>query len=143
MSALRLSSFALMAAISCAPASAQDVKLLLFGGDGHTVFLGCLNCAAFDSSSVCNQYGRFGSKYQDNIWSRYGTYGGKYSAHSPWAMYAVTPPVIVDRSGNFYGYMTVTESHPKRTRIASILRLLSMVASDDDLDAAADLYCQR
>lgn len=39
--------------------------LLLFGGGGQDVFLGCLNCSRHDDSSVCNQYGEFGSRYRD------------------------------------------------------------------------------
>lgn len=43
-------------------AAPQTTKaLLLFGGENHKTFLGCLNCSEYDSESVFNQYGSFGA----------------------------------------------------------------------------------
>jgi len=41
-----------------------------------------------------------------SIWNEYGNYGGEYSNLSPFNSYSNTPPVIVDKDGNFYGYLT-------------------------------------
>jgi hypothetical protein len=77
---------------------AQNNALLLFGGEGHKTFLGCINCGKYDSGSVCNKYGDLGSKYSSNsIWNKYGDFGGKYSDRSPWNRYASNPPAIVER----------------------------------------------
>lgn len=90
--------------------------LLIFGGDNHDVYLGCLNCSKYDSSSIWNKYGDHGSKYNSEcIWNKYGDYGGKYSSNSPFNKYASNPPVLVDREGNFYGYFTADKYHSKRT----------------------------
>jgi len=135
--------FALFLALS---AHAQGtVELLLFGGEGHKTFLGCLNCSRYDSGSVCNRYGDQGSKYSsDSIWNKYGDFGSRYSDQSPWNKYASDPPAVVDRDGNFYGYMTANRNNPKRTRIKVLIALTD--ASDEvveDPDAAADIFCDR
>ena len=109
-----------------APSPVQlNPELLLFGGPNHDVFLGCLNCSKYDTGSVWNKYGDFGSRYSDkSIWNRYGTYGSKYSDECPWNRYGQTPPVIVDRAGNFYGYFTANAYFPKRTTIKAMLQIL-------------------
>lgn len=100
--------------------------LLLFGGQNHNVFLGCLNCSKYDSGSVWNKFGDYGSKFSDkSIWNKFGTYGSKFSDESPWNRFGQTPPVIVDREGNFYGYFTVNTLFPKRTLDAAMLQILN------------------
>lgn len=81
---------------------------LLFGGDNHDKFLGCLNCSKHDNSS---------------IWNKYGTYGSKYNSESPWNKYSTSGPVIVDNEGNFYGKFT-TNKYDNQTRIKSLLWIL-------------------
>ncbi len=90
----------------------QAQTLLIFGGRDHKVFLGCLNCSEYDSSSVWNEYGNYGSPYGSrSIWNEYGEYGSEYGNYSPWNEYALYPPVVVDAEGNFYGYLTVNDYH--------------------------------
>jgi len=89
--------------------------LHIYGGNNHDVYLGCLNCNKYDSNSIWNRHGTYGSKYNSNsIWNRHGNYGGAYSDNSPFNRYASHPPVIVDKSGNFYGYLTVNTMASKR-----------------------------
>lgn len=68
--------------------------LYIYGGKDHDVYLGKLNASEYDSES---------------IWNEYGTYGSEYSSCSPFNAYATYPPVLVDSKGNFYGYFTVNE----------------------------------
>lgn len=127
-------------------ASAQgNVALLLFGGEGHKTFLGCLNCSQYESASICNKYGDHGSKYaSDSIWNKYGNYGSRYSSYSPWDKYASSPPAIVDREGNFYGYLTADKYHPKRTTIRLYVQLTDLwEAITDDPEPVADRLCGR
>lgn len=92
--------------------SSNSQTLLLYGGKNHDVFLGCLNCASYDSNSIWCSYGEYGSTYgSKSIWTTYGEYGSTYSEYSPWTTYADKPPVIVDKDGNFYGYLTVNRSN--------------------------------
>lgn len=91
--------------------------LLIFGGKNHDVFLGCLNCGKYDSKSIWNAFGNFGSKFNDKcIWNKYSDYGGKYSDFSPFNQYANYPPVIVDDDGGFYGYFTVNKYNQQRCK---------------------------
>jgi predicted small lipoprotein YifL len=99
--------------------SASQVQtLLLFGGPSHKVFLGCLNCGKYDLNSVWNKFGTYGGRYSSfSIWNKYGTYGSIYSNESPWNKFAQSPPAIVDRDGNFYGYFTANKYLHNRTTI--------------------------
>lgn len=119
--------------------------LLLFGGNDHDKFLGCLNCGKYDDGSICNKYGQYGSKYQtDSIWNKYSEYGSKYSAHSPWNKYASDPPVIVDEDGGFYGYFTANKYHAKRTAIPPFVAITDAAeVVINDPGAAADAFCGR
>jgi len=78
--------------------------MMLFGGPGNSTYLGCLSCNEYDSESVFNDYGTYGSAYsQSSIRNHYGKFGSKYSQYGACNPYASNPPVIVDASGNFYG----------------------------------------
>lgn len=103
MSKLMLLSFLLLSFVI--KSYSQDLHL--YGGPSHNVYLGCLNCNAYDGNSIWNAYGTYGSKYNSNsIWNKYGTFGSEYNSLSPWNRYSSTPPVVVDKAGKFYGYFT-------------------------------------
>lgn len=107
--------------MSLSTAMAQ-VELLLFGGRNNEVFLGCLSCSEYDSDSVHNRYGTFGSAYSsESIWNRYGQYGGSYGTYSPCNRYASDPPVVVDRDGGFYGYLTLSSAKSGRITDRAVL----------------------
>ncbi|WP_229296996.1 hypothetical protein [Herbaspirillum sp. CAH-3] len=125
-------------------AASQTPALLLFGGHSHDKFLGCLNCSEHDNGSVCNEYGSYGSGYNsDSIWNSYGQYGSSYSSLSPWNSYASDPPVIVDRNGRFYGYLTANASRPKRTEIKGLVALTDAAEKFDDLDKLREAFCEK
>jgi hypothetical protein len=89
--------------------------LMICGGKNHDVFIGCMNCGKFDSKSIWNAYGDYGSKFNSNcIWNKFGDYGGKFSDYSPFNKFANYPPVVVDKEGNFYGYLTINEYQSNR-----------------------------
>lgn len=139
----------LLAALVClaalgfvARASAQNTALLLFGGEDHKTFLGCLNCSKFSDESVCNKFGSYGSKFEDNsIWNRFGTYGSKFSEYSPWNKFSTSAPVIVDSDGNSYGYFSSNKFHHDRTRIKGLLEILDFESEEQDLDKTRDAMC--
>lgn len=92
-------------------------SILIYGGDNHDVFLGCLNCDKYNQSSIWNSYGEYGSRYSSkSLWNTYGEFGGRYSDYSPFNKYAGNPPVLVDKEGNFYGYFTADKYHADRTK---------------------------
>jgi hypothetical protein len=127
------------------PSRAQDSALLLFGGEDHKRFLGCLNCGRLDTVSVCNRFGDHGSRFADeSIWNRFGDFGSRFSSLSPWNKFASDPPVIVDKEGNFYGYFTSNRSNPKRTSIRFFRAFLDNVDMvNNDLPRARDLFCEE
>lgn len=85
------------------------------GGNNNDVYLGCLNCDSYQANSIWNEYGTYGSSYNTNsIWNEYGTYGSEYNNFSPWNSYSSSPPVVVDKDGNFYGHFTINEYTSKR-----------------------------
>lgn len=138
--------FLLILLFACNSTQAQDnVALLLFGGNGHKTFLGCLNCSEYDSGSICNEYGQYGSKYNnDSIWNEYGNFGSKYSNDSPWNQYASNPPAIVDKDGNFYGYLTSNAYNSKRTRIKLYIQLTDLwEVITGNPEVVADQLCDR
>ena len=67
----------------CIESHAQ--ALHIYGGSNGGEYMGCLNCNSYDSNSIWNEYGTYGSSYNsESIWNEYGTYGSKYSSFSPW-----------------------------------------------------------
>lgn len=122
-------------------AAAQERALLLFDGETGRTFAGCLNCNRYDSASVCNRYGDYGSIYSDkSIWSRYGNFGSRYAANSPWSRYGEGLR-IVDEEGNFYGMFTLSRSG--RSRFPIVQALLDAFDEGVDLHKIRDLYCEN
>ena len=104
---------ALLALLSPMSASAE---YLLFSEDNH--FHGCLDCSKYDSDSICNKYGDYGSKYSSkSIWNKYGI-GSKYDNASPFSKYG-TGLKVVDSHGMFYGYFS--RSYSGETKLRRIL----------------------
>lgn len=96
--------------MATAEGSAGNAKLMIFGGENHDVYLGCLNCSEYATDSVFNKYGSYGSEYSGtSIYNSYGQYGSAYSSTSPCNPYASNPPIVVDQNGNFYGYLTLNQ----------------------------------
>ena len=116
--------------------------LLLFGGNDHKTFLGCLNCGKSDDASICNKFGTYGSKFNEvSIWNKFGTYGSKFNEGSPWNKFSNSAPIIVDKNGNAYGYFSTNKFHNNRTRIKSYVTLLDWAADNDDLEQARNASC--
>lgn len=76
----------------------------LVANDGQ--FLGKLTLNQYDTESIFNHYGSYGSMYSStSIYNQYGNYGSPYSSLSPFNQYTSTPPAIYLR-GRLYGYLT-------------------------------------
>lgn len=101
------------AAVGAAQASAPNSpKLMIFGGQDHRTYLGCLNCSEYASDSVLNEYGEHGSRYSSSsIWNHFNEFGSAYSNFGACNAYASDPPVIVDSAGSFYGRLTLNQYH--------------------------------
>lgn len=98
------------------PASevAVPAKLMLFGGEGHHTYLGCISCSEYAIDSVLNPYGDHGSRYSEaSIWNHYDDFGSRYSDYGACNPYASDPLVIVDLEGKFYRRLTLNVYHPQ------------------------------
>lgn len=119
-----------MAQASAPTYTSASAELLVFGGRNHDVFLGCLNCSEYSTNSVLNEYGNFGSRYSaKSIRNAYSPYGSLYSSESACNPYASHPPVVIDRSGNFYGYLTLN-AYKNPVRNDSIRTWLAATCGD-------------
>ncbi len=58
-------------------------------------FLGVVDSNAYNSDSICNQYGEYGSRYGTGIFNRYGTHGDRYSETSAYNERAENPPLLI------------------------------------------------
>jgi len=78
-----------------APPVTPLVVSLLIADDGK--YLGVVNDNPFDSESIANQFGTYGSSFSSSsIWNQFGTYGSAFSSLSPWNAFTSTPPCIVE-----------------------------------------------
>ena len=121
----------------------QTPALLLYGGDDHQTFLGCVNCSKFEADSICNQFGRFGSEFQgDSIWNMFGTYGSKFNASSPWNQFSQGSVAIVGiGNGGLRSFAPANKLANKRTTIAAFNQLADSAAESSELTTVRNLFC--
>ncbi|MDW4550899.1 hypothetical protein R5H32_16175 [Defluviimonas sp. D31] len=125
-------------------ARAENVALLLFENtSSENRFAGCLNCNRHDAVSVCNRYGKYGSRYEgDSIWNRYGPHGSRYEEHSPWNRYG-QGLIVVDPEGNFYGHFSLNRyAHYGQSQVELVQSLLELHEKGVELDEIRDLLCE-
>jgi len=86
---------------------AKTVPLLIYSDESPREFLGCLNCSEFDTSSLWNEFGSYGSKFSTtSIRNQFSQYGSKFSTLSACNKLASKPPLVVDSDGGYYGRLT-------------------------------------
>jgi len=68
-------------------------------------FLGVVDSDAYNSDSICNQYGEYGSGYGIGIFSKYGTYGDRYSETGAYNERSENPPLLI-KDGQPIAYVT-------------------------------------
>ena len=108
--------FLIMCMLTSMIANAQTIYIM--GGKDHSVFLGLFNASPYDSRSIWNAYGSYGSKYNsDCIWNEYGTYGSKYNSYCPWNKYSSEAPILVDKEGNNYVYFNESNKNEVVRRV--------------------------
>jgi len=70
-------------------------------------FLGKISKNKFDSDSINNQFGTYGSEFSlYSIFNQFGTYGSEFSSLSPFNKFTSTPPKIY-KENIFIAYLTV------------------------------------
>lgn len=82
---------------------------VLIAQDDKNTYLGKIS-TAYDSDSIFNEYGTYGSEYNSaSIWNKYATFGSEYSSYSPHNSYTSTPPMII-KSRKIFGYLSVNKN---------------------------------
>lgn len=73
-------------------------------------YIGNYNTNKYESNSVNNPYGSYGSKYSsDSVNNQYGQYGSKYSNKSATNLYATEAPKLYDQNGNYRGKLSANK----------------------------------
>lgn len=105
---------------------AYSQKVMIYGGEKHDVYLGCLTCTQFHDESVWNENGVYGTKNNNlSIWSEFSDYGNEFSYLSPWNEYATHPPILIDENGGNYGYFTRNPDIKDRTEVEFFVYVLN------------------
>jgi len=92
----------------------SDIARLLNGAtviaqDEKNTYIGKL-CNKYDSESIFNEYGIYGSKFSPtSIWNEFSAFGSPFSAYSAFNKLTLTPPVII-KNGKIIAYITVNKS---------------------------------
>lgn len=95
---------------------AQETKSFngsyLIAEDGQ--LLGKITDNIYDTDSILNKYGPYGSKYSPtSIYNPYSIYGSQYGAYSINNPYCTIPPKLFI-NGRFVGYITANQHMPDR-----------------------------
>lgn len=73
------------------------------------IFLGNVNRNRFDTDSLVNPYGSYGSRYSsESIFNKYSQFGSPYGSESPYNRFSSAPPMFV-KDGHTLGYLTVNQ----------------------------------
>jgi hypothetical protein len=85
----------------------SQLPVLIFAGEGHREFAGCLTCSELDANSVWNDMSSHGWRNGFGTWNPFGPYKNPFGPYSACNEFASDPPVLVDRTGQFYGRLSV------------------------------------
>ena len=82
---------------------------VLIADDAESTYLGKIS-GHYESNSIFNQYGQYGSDYAlKSIFNNYGVYGSDYSTYSPFSKYAISPPYIA-KNGKIIARLSTNKS---------------------------------
>lgn len=88
---------------------AKSTELYLYSNDGKT-YLGKLTSNKYDSESIYNEFGDYGSKFSSkSIFNEFSDYGSSVSDKSAFNKFASKPPMIIS-GGKIVGYLTTNSS---------------------------------
>jgi hypothetical protein len=87
-------------------------------------FLGKITSNVYDTDSILNQYGPYGSQYSGtSIFNPYCPYGGPYGRFSPENPYTTTPPILVINN-KLIGKVSANSYVPNRIPVEAFLQSL-------------------
>ena len=120
-------------------------KTMLFGGQDHKTYLGCIDCSEYASDSICNGFAKYGNEFSTSgIFNEFAEFGNEFSSKSPWNEFSTSTevPVLVDENGKFYGYFTVNTSRRDAVNFAPAL-LQILKDNEGNLEKVRIEICRR
>ena len=76
-------------------------------------YIGNYNTNQYDSNSINNSYGQYGSSYGTNsVNNSFGQYGSPYSSKSATNCYATDAPKLYDQNGSYRGKLSSNSYDP-------------------------------
>ena len=85
----------------------QNKESFIVANDGQ--YLGKLTLNKFDTDSIYNEFGNYGSKFSStSIFNKFSNYGSQYSSLSPFNQFTSTPPLIY-LFGLKYAYLSINQ----------------------------------
>jgi len=84
-----------------------DGKATLLANEG--TYLGKVSSNPFESESICNEFGTYGSEFASkSVRNEFGSYGSPFASQSAYNEFTSTPPRIIYQGG-VVGYLTKNE----------------------------------
>jgi glutaredoxin-related protein len=130
----------------------EQSKELKETGDSYLMaqdnqYLGKITKNKYDSESILNKYGTYGSKYSStSIFNKYSQYGSKYGSFSINNPYCNTPPKLYIK-GNFVGHVSnnkyVTNQIPSETFLYLIENDIDSILNKKFDLKEADIFATR
>ncbi len=78
-----------------------------------SVYLGRLSENKYDSESISNKYGQYGSRYGNTVTNPYSPYGNRYSSTSITNQYTTDAPKIYAEDGTYLGKLSANKYDPE------------------------------
>lgn len=107
----------LLTLVCTAAGSASDIWSGGFIGSWRSgcgaAYLGKLSCNPYDSESISNPYGRYGSPYGNTLTNPYSSFGSPYSSRSWSNPYATDAPRIYASDGTYLGKLSSNRYDPE------------------------------
>ncbi|HKY36383.1 MAG TPA: hypothetical protein VJN18_10615 [Polyangiaceae bacterium] len=108
----------------------KDYDLMVFGGEIHDAFLGCL-CDAGRSDSLFNRVGEHGSDLSPmSIRNKFSPYGSNTGDTSACSETATHPPLVVTSDGKSLGLLTVNTSLKRRITAPAVTDWLTRMCEE-------------
>ncbi len=112
------------------PAASKDYDLMVFGGEIHDAFLGCL-CDASRPDSLLNRVGEHGSDLSPmSIRNKFSPYGSNTGDTSACSETATHPPLIVSSDGKSLGLLTINTSLKRRITAPAVTDWLTRMCGE-------------
>ncbi len=113
------------------PVGPGQNRLEVWGGPNYEQFLGCFTCSQFDSESIHNQFGPYGSRFSStSVWNHFSQYGSPFSTDSACNEFAANPPIVVDVETQLFVELTVNTLRPNAWKDPVVVAWLRAVVCE-------------